>query len=261
MRECIIAAMDNGTNRQAEYEPPGDTYYTGYPAGVGDNYLKFFADNVRPTLDFNFRTLTAPGDTLIGGSSMGGLISIYFGYETNLFGGVLAMSPAITRAPNYTSALWDKSRKALRLYVDTGSNEGSVGPGGGDYWNKPWEAYAIFLRQGYAVNRDLLMRIGCGAGHNETAWSARFPEAARFLLDVRREANALAQAAHPPGSRGWTRKGAGAVRRLADFATIWNIQTHWSRRTRGWPIKPRRRKPTCGEAGTGPEICRRDSTA
>lgn len=198
MRECIVAAMDNGTNRQAEYEPPGDTYYTGYPAGVGDKYLKFVSDNVRPTLDFNYRTLTAPGDTLIGGSSMGGLISIYFGYETNIFGGVLAMSPAITRATNYTSALWANSRKDLRIYVDTGSSEGSVGPGGGDYWFKPWEAYAIFLRQGYPVNRDLLMRIGCGAGHNEAAWSARFPDAARFLLDVRREPNPLAPAAHPP---------------------------------------------------------------
>ncbi len=218
MRECIIAAMDNGTNRQAEYEPPGDTYYAGYPSGVGDKYLQFFAANVRPTLDFNYRTLTAPGDTLIGGSSMGGLISIYFGYETNLFGGVLAMSPAITRAPNYTSALWGKNRKALRLYVDTGSSEGSIGPGGGDYWLKPWEAYAIFLRQGYAVNRDLLMRIGCGAGHNEAAWSARFPEAARFLLDVRREANALAQAAHPPrlewldAAQGWRSSTLGGYR-------------------------------------------------
>lgn len=198
LRECIIVAMDNGTNRQAEYEPPGDTYYAGYPDGVGDKYLRFFADNVRPTLDFNYRTRTASCDTVIGGSSMGGLISIYFGYETNLFGGVLAMSPAITRAPNYTAALRGKSRKDLRIYLDTGSNEGSVGPGGGDYWFKPWEAYAIFLRQGYPVNRDLLMRIGCGAQHNEAAWSARFAEAARFLLDVRREANPLAQSIHPP---------------------------------------------------------------
>ena len=198
VREFILAGIDNGTNRQAEYEPPGDTYYAGYPAGAGDKYLRFFGDNVRPTLDWNYRTRTGAEDTLVGGSSMGGLISIYFGYETNVFGGVLAMSPAITRAPNYAAALWGKSRRELRIYVDTGSSEGSVGPGGGDYWYKPWEAYAIFLRQGHAANRDLLMRIGCGAGHNEAAWSARFAEAIRFLLDARREINPLAARANPP---------------------------------------------------------------
>ena len=199
LRECIIAGMDNnGPNRRVEYEPPTDRYWTNYDIGIGDQYLKFFADNVRPTLDFNYRTLTSPENTLIGGSSMGGLISIYFGHETNTFGGVLAMSPSITRAANYTSNLWTRSRKALRIYMDTGSNEGNIGDGVGDYWNKPWEGYAIFLRQGYAVNRDLLMRIGCGAEHNEAAWSARFAEAVRFLLDVRREPNLLAQAAHPP---------------------------------------------------------------
>lgn len=198
MRECIIVGMDNTTSRQWEYEPPSDTYYTGYPAGIGDKYLKHFADNVRPTLDVNYRTLTSPGNTFIGGSSMGGLISIYFGYETNLFGGVLAMSPAITRATNYTEALRGKTRRNLLIYLDTGSAEGSVGPGGGDYWSKPWEAYAIFLQQGYAPNRDLLMRIGCGAGHNEAAWSARYTPAVRFLLDPRREPNLPLQQERPP---------------------------------------------------------------
>jgi predicted alpha/beta superfamily hydrolase len=198
-RECILVGIDNNSaNRQAEYEPPGDRYYDGYPSGIADLYLRFFADNVRPTLDWNYRTRTGPQDTFVGGSSMGGLVSIYFGYETNVFGGVLAMSPAITRAPNYAAALWGRARRELRIYLDTGNNEGSVGPGGGDYWYKPWEAYAIFLRQGYAVNRDLLMRVGCGAVHNEAAWSARFSEAFRFLLDARREPNSLAFLAHPP---------------------------------------------------------------
>ena len=99
------------------------------------------------------------------------------------------MSPAITRAPNYTAALWTRPRRICGSTWTPGPTKAASATGGGDYWYKPWEAYAIFLRQGYAVNRDLLMRIGCGAGHNEAAWSARFPEAVRFLLDVRREAN------------------------------------------------------------------------
>jgi predicted alpha/beta superfamily hydrolase len=198
MRECIIVGIDNSANRQAEYEVSGDRYYDGYPEGIGDKYLEFFVANVRPTLDYNYRTLTDSDNTFVGGSSMGGLISIYFGYATNLFGSLMAMSPAITRAPNYTAELWNETKRDVRIYVDTGSDEGSVGTGGGDYWYKPWEVYAVFLQQGYAVNDDLLMRIGCGDHHDEAAWSSRYTGAVRFLLDVRREANRLAQQAYPP---------------------------------------------------------------
>jgi predicted alpha/beta superfamily hydrolase len=196
MRECILVGVDNSPLRQSEYMPPGDQY-PGQPAGTADAYLRYLLDNVRPTLDFNFRTLNDPRNTLVGGSSMGGLFSIYAGYETNVFGGVLAMSPAITRAPNYTAALWLKAKQPIRIYLDTGSVEGNVGPGTGNYWEKPWETYDIFIAHGYAPNSDLLMRIGCGQGHNEAAWKARLPEALRFLLNVRDEPNHLAGCHQP----------------------------------------------------------------
>ncbi|NCC53526.1 MAG: hypothetical protein EOM20_20265, partial [Spartobacteria bacterium] len=197
MRECIIVAIDNAANRRAEYEPPGDTY-TGEPPGHADQYLLFVMNNVRPTLDYNYHTLTDRRNTLVGGSSMGGLVSIYCGYATNVFGGVMAMSPSITRAPNYTAALRGKTKQPMRMYVDTGADEGNVGIGTGNYWEKPWEAYDIFLAQGYAVNENLIMRVGCGHYHNEAAWRNRLHLAFRFLLPVRDDPNMLAQATWPP---------------------------------------------------------------
>lgn len=196
MRETILVAVNNADNRRTEYEPPGDTY-PGEPAGHGHLYLSFLLDNVRPTLDFNYRTLTDRRNTLVGGSSMGGLISIYCGYETNAFGGVMAMSPSITRAPNYTSGLRTRSRSPNRIYLDTGSAEGNVGIGEGNYWEKPWEAYDILLGQGYLPNHDLLMRVGAGHVHNESAWSNRLPGALRFLLPARDEPNRIAAETHP----------------------------------------------------------------
>jgi predicted alpha/beta superfamily hydrolase len=198
MRECILVGLDNTGSRQFEYEVPGDTY-PGQPAGIGDSYLYFLLNNVRPTLDFNFRTLTDPRNTLVGGSSMGGLISIYTGYETNVFGGVLAMSPALTRATNFTAALWSRMKRPLRIYIDTGTAEGQVGPlPGGDYWTKPQEGYDIFLSHGYAVNADLLWQAGCEATHNELAWRARVPGALAFLLDVREEPQTILASEIPP---------------------------------------------------------------
>jgi predicted alpha/beta superfamily hydrolase len=198
MRECIFVGLDNTGSRQFEYEVPGDTY-PGYPAGIGDSYLYFILNNVRPTLDFNYRTLADPRNTLVGGSSMGGLISIYAGVETNVFGGILAMSPALTRATNYVAVLWSRAKKEMRIYIDTGTAEGQVGSlPGGDYWEKPQEGYDIFLSHGYAVNEDLLWRAGCGAVHNELAWRARTPGALAFLLDVREEPSSILAAEEPP---------------------------------------------------------------
>lgn len=202
LREAILVGLDNTGSRQFEYEAPGDTY-PGQPAGIGDAYLHFLVNNARPTLDFNYRTLSDPRNTLVGGSSMGGLISVYAAYETNVFGGVLAMSPAITRAPTYKAALPAKGRRAVRIYMDTGSAEGQVGPTpGGNYWEEPWSLYDLFLAQGYAVNDDLLMRVGCGAGHNELAWRARVPGALAFLLDVREEPSPVLAGLHPPSLEG-----------------------------------------------------------
>ncbi len=202
LRETIVVAVDNMPNRRSEYEPPTDTY-VGEPAGIADKYLRFVMDNVRPMLVYDYRTLADPRNTLVGGSSMGGLFSLYAGFETNVFGAVLAMSPSLTRATNFTAALWSRAKKPGRIYIDTGTDEGQVGiTPGGDYWEKPWEGYSIFLAQGYAANEDVIMRAGCGHYHNEAAWKSRLPGALAFLLDVREEPNAVLILQVPPVVQG-----------------------------------------------------------
>ena len=205
MREAIIVGVDNiPTYRRTEYEPAGDTYVGEVP-GIANEYLRFLVDNVRPTLDVNYRTLNDFRNTFVGGSSMGGIFSVYAGFETNVFGGVLAMSPSFTRAPNYKAALPSKPKRPRRIYMDTGSGEGQVGTlPGGYYWDDPWNAYDSLLAIGYAPNEDLVMRIGCGHQHTERDWRARLPEALRFLLAVRDEPNTLAQQTWPHAITGWT---------------------------------------------------------
>lgn len=208
MREAIIVGVDNYPERRRwEYNPPGDTYPGELP-GRADAYLQFLINNVRPTIDTHYRTLNDPRNTLIGGSSMGGICSLYASLETNVFGGVLAMSPAVTRAPNYNASLPGKPKRETRIYMDTGTDEGQIGTlPGGYYWDEPWSAYDHLLTIGYVPNLDLLMRIGCGHGHNEAAWRARLPGAFRFLLDVRDEPNRLAHLSAPPALRTLQREG------------------------------------------------------
>lgn len=191
MRECIIVGLDNTPARRAEYEPPGDVYHPGEPPGCGDAYVRFLTADAKSAVDADFRTLPDPRHTFIGGSSMGGLISIYAGFESRVFGGVLAMSPSITRAPNYERTLAGRAKGPGRIYLDTGSAEGPIGPGVSDYWYKPWAVYDLFLAMGYAAEGEFIMRVGCNQAHHESAWATRLPEALRFLLDPRDETNCL----------------------------------------------------------------------
>jgi predicted alpha/beta superfamily hydrolase len=97
MREAILVGVDNSTNRILEYLPPPDVF-SGQP-GVADQFANFLVHNVRPTVDFHFRTLNQPAHTLTLGSSMGAVLAAYLGFETNVFGGVGLMSPAFWTAP------------------------------------------------------------------------------------------------------------------------------------------------------------------
>lgn len=244
MREIILVGIDNIPHyRRTELNPTGDTY-PGEVPGLGWDYLRFLVDNVRPTLDFHFRTLNDPRNTFLGGSSMGGIFSLYAGFETNVFGGVLAMSPAVTRAPNYKAALPGKPKRPLRIYMDTGTSEGQIGTlPGGYYWDDPWSAYDSLMIIGYAPGDNLMMRIGCGQGHNEAAWRARLPDAVRFLFNVRDDPNLLLQELHPPRLTTVGPEGPGsfATHRQFSYAlqstsnlTQWNAVGTPALETRAW---------------------------
>jgi predicted alpha/beta superfamily hydrolase len=202
MRECILVGVDNNaTNRLVEYCPPTDTAPNTSPArpGNGSNYLSFLIDNVRPTLDYNYRTTNDPPNTLTMGSSMGGLISLYAGYSRPTFGKVGVMSSAIWGAPNFLASLDTEARRDLRIYTDWGTAESSANIL--EYWYSNFTMYDALLKQGYALNRDLMHVVGIGAVHNEAAWAARLPAALRFLLSPWDEPNELARELFPPQLR------------------------------------------------------------
>lgn len=189
MREAILVGIDNNANRIPEYMPPNDSYQG--TQGRGDAYASFVINNVRPYLDFNFRTLNDPKNTLVIGSSLGGLISLYFGREFGVFGKIGVLSPAFWIAPNYISQVASGAKKPLRVYLDFGTSEPA------DDWDNALSIYDVHLGQGYAANSELDFVAGCGQAHNEAAWAARLPAALRFLLPAREDPAELAQRDFP----------------------------------------------------------------
>jgi predicted alpha/beta superfamily hydrolase len=188
MRETIIVAVDNTSNRFTEYAPPQDQ------SGTGDRYRDFLVNNVRPWVDVNHRTLNDPPNTGVMGSSLGGLISHYIGVSTNVFGLVAPMSPSYWYAPNWTASFNGAPKPAGRLfYLDWGTTESD-----GSMWFPAWNMVTNMIAKGFSYGDDFYYVVGVGQGHNEAAWASRLPGAFCYLFDIRRERNSLASSLLPP---------------------------------------------------------------
>ena len=209
MREAILVAIPNGndygSNRLNEYLPDSDTITnygggTSSYAGRASAYLQFILDNVTPTLDVNYRTLGDAANTIVAGSSMGGLASDYIGQmKSDRFGTAGIFSPAYWAAPTYTAARDAGTARPVRRYLSMGTAESSTGESSSDiYWHDALQAYNTYLLLGHPLGRDLRFDGAAGGTHSEGSWSKNLPSFFAFALDPWREAQPLSVEACPP---------------------------------------------------------------
>lgn len=190
MRECIIVAIDNTADRLSEYLPPTDNFNGD---GRCDDYADFVINNVRPTLDVNYRTLNGSSNTLLMGSSFGGIATIYMGWEhSDVFGKLGVLSPSWWAIPNLRNLMHSADARSERVFLYWGTEESSASADASTWWPPFLDGYDIYLSQGYHVGGDFLSRVGCGLAHNEAAWASQMSTTLRFLLDVSDAPNELA---------------------------------------------------------------------
>lgn len=172
VRELIIVGIDNTPARMNEYIPPED-------GGTGDDYLQFCVEELLPYVNANFRTRDEPEDTGMSGSSLGGLISIYFGWERpDVFGRVGALSPSLW-LDSLVGRLESEPRRSGRWWLDSGN----AGPSNDGMWGT-WNTRDGMFRNGYTLHDDLEHFIDYGAQHNEAAWRGRFWKVLNYLYPV-----------------------------------------------------------------------------
>ena len=78
--EAIIVAPEcnhEGNARLEEYSPYDFTWQENAIHGRGKAYLDWMVNELKPLIDAKYPTLPDRGNTAIGGSSMGGLMSLY----------------------------------------------------------------------------------------------------------------------------------------------------------------------------------------
>jgi predicted alpha/beta superfamily hydrolase len=167
MREVIVVGIDNTSARMSEYTPVSDPSYGG---GNGDAYLDFIELELMPYINANYRTLTGRDNTLIGGSSLGGLISFWAAWtRSDVFATAICMSSSfwwsnrfmINRVASHAGA-----KIPARFYIDAGGiNDGAADTN---------TMRDTLVSKGYQHGVDLFHWFEPSGAHNEASWAARF---------------------------------------------------------------------------------------
>lgn len=175
----IIVGVYNTKARVYEYTP---TCVPKLGGGRADRYAKFLIEEVKPFIEREYRTLSGAENTGIGGSSLGGLVSLYLGLKlSDVFGRIAALSPAIwwNQRVMYRFAQANHARRRPRIWLDIGTREGPR------IVQDVEQFRDVLLQKGWRLEEDLHYERVEGAEHNEAAWAQRVGPFLRFLYPVR----------------------------------------------------------------------------
>ncbi|WP_044210018.1 alpha/beta hydrolase-fold protein [Flammeovirga sp. OC4] len=169
LEEIIIVGSYCTTDRTEDY---GDT-------DKGKIYRKSIAIDLKHFIDNNYRTKPEKQNTVVAGSSMGGLVSFMIAWEyADLFKGAICMSPAFKYEDfDHIESIKDSSKKELLIYIDNGGKQVDV-----ILQEGVDKMSASLLEKGFKQNNDLFVVIDKEARHSEGDWAKRFPNAIQLFF-------------------------------------------------------------------------------
>jgi len=174
----IIAGIYNtGEHRIEEYTPTVDPKLKR--GGKADAYGRFLVEELKPFLDRRYRTLPGPEHTGLGGSSLGGLVSIYLGLKyPQVFGKLMVMSPSVWWDRGVILRIVEglRAKPSTRIWLDIGTKEGQYAPG------HVRRLRDQFVAQGWRLDADLKFMEVKDGQHNEADWGKRVGTALEFLF-------------------------------------------------------------------------------
>jgi pimeloyl-ACP methyl ester carboxylesterase len=176
--------------------------YGGDP--LSDGYLQFIVRELKPRIDRTYRVRSDRSNTVIMGSSMGALISLYAVSEyPHVFGGAgmvsthwpLMIPPqgkSLSDAEyEIVSAAFERylapalpAPRTHRLYFDHGSETLDA-----IYARYQRRIDLVVARRGYRPGVNWISRNFPGQAHNEISWASRVEIPLRFLLPPRKGAH------------------------------------------------------------------------
>lgn len=174
----LVGIANTGLRRMPEYTPTRDFRMGG---GEGDLYGRLLTEELKPFIDRSFRTLPTREHTGLGGSSLGGLISLYLGLQyPQTFGSLGVLSPSIWWDHRSILTFLTKPQPPPlpRIWLDIGTAEGARHVRDTQLLNR------MLLERGWTAGKDLSLLVVDGAVHDEDAWASRFDQVLSFLFPV-----------------------------------------------------------------------------
>ena len=176
----IVAAAEcnhEGNCRLSEYSPFDFMMRGEKIRGRGKQYMDWLVKTFKPYIDANYRTLPDREHTAIGGSSMGGLMTVYaLSAYNKYFSRGAALSPSLWACggsvPDFVQKT--KYRKNTVLYMDYGSKEFSN-------HGIQQKCFAETCSALIEKNVHLTARVVTDGTHCEASWERQIPFFMRVL--------------------------------------------------------------------------------
>lgn len=176
----VVGIYNTGEHRVDEYTP---TTVAEKGGGKADQYGRMIVEEIKPLIDRKYKTLPSAASTGLGGSSLGGLLTMHLALKyPTVFNRLAVLSPSVW---------WDNrvivreveglaAKLPLKIWLDAGTGEGQEVLG---------DARALrdaLLAKGWVPDHDLRYVEAEGAQHNEQSWAARVGEVLKFLYPARK---------------------------------------------------------------------------
>lgn len=176
--DLIVIAIEHGSEERInEYIFDNNTVAKN---SEGKKYIRFIADTLKPYVDSVYRTKKEREFTGIGGSSLGGLISIYSGFlYPEVYSKLMIFSPSLWVEPNNNFPMFSYTVPyKTKVYIYGGDKEGSNMVQRIRVFEekmKKWEEQKLF-------DFEFRTSINEEGTHNEFYWSQEFPKAVEWLF-------------------------------------------------------------------------------
>ena len=172
----IVGIYNSGEHRIDEYTPVKDRRLGG---GEADGYGQMIVEELKPFVDHTYRTLAGKEHCGLGGSSLGGLVTLYLGLRYPwMFSKLAVMSPSVWwRNRAILKTVEKMPRKPeLKIWLDIGTKESQRA------LPDAHELHVQLVKKGWCDGHDLAYTEAQDADHSEGAWAARVGPMLKFLF-------------------------------------------------------------------------------
>lgn len=174
--KIIVIAIEHAEKERIKEYNVGNTVLGN---GQGKKYIRFLTETLKPFVDQNFRTKSDRENTGIGGSSMGGLVSIFSGIMyPEVFGKLMIFSPSLWVVPKIKLSFLDMSEpQETRIYLYAGGDESETMIDHVKNFKR-----RLLKKESLANKMKVHLSINSIGKHSENYWSDEFPKAIEWLF-------------------------------------------------------------------------------